>query len=112
MPDHRSEILRPDGSIDRAKLMRVAHQAAAAECAAWQAAGDSKSYRRALAQALRNVWGFVTTQREIQQINRSLAAVPADRATAIRGEIAALAFRDDYRAATARRRELETELTA
>jgi hypothetical protein len=111
MPDHRSEILRPDGSIDLAKLMRVAHRAAAAECAAWQADGYTKPYRHALRQALRDVWSFVTTEREIRQIKQALAASPADRATTIRSEIAALAFRDDYRAATARCRELESELT-
>src|SRR5579862_565530 len=112
MPDHRSKILRPDGSIDRAMLLRVAHHDAAAECAKWSAAGDTKSYRRAFAEALRNVWGFVTTQREIREINRALAAGSADRATAIRSEIAALDFRDDYRAATVRRRELEAALPA
>jgi len=112
MTDHRSEILRPDGTIDLAKLMRVAHRAATAECAAWQADGHVKPYRRALAQAMRDVWSFVTTAREILQADKALAAAPADRATAIRSEIAALAFRDDYRAATTRRRELEAELAA
>jgi hypothetical protein len=113
MSDHYSLIVRPDLSIDLAMLMRLAHRAAAQEHAAFREIGATAwTYRRCLSQAMHHAWGFVQTRREIMQAERQQAAAPPrlDPVASIRRELELLPYREDYRAAQARRRDLESAL--
>jgi hypothetical protein len=111
MSDHYSLIVRPDLSIDRAMLFRIAHRAAAAEHAGFQEIrATAWTYRRCLSQAMHHAWGFVQTRREIMQAEREQAPARLDPVASIRRELELLPYREDYRAAQARRRELETQL--
>lgn len=63
--------------------------------------------RQCYAWALRKAWAEA---KEAARIAAIPAAVKAERAEALRSEMGLLTYREDYRAACARRHEIETEL--
>lgn len=65
--------------------------------------------RRCFAWALRRAWAEAKDAARIAAIP---APVKATRADALKSELGLLTYREDYRAACARSREIETELAA
>ena len=65
--------------------------------------------RKCFAWALRRAWAEA---KEAARIAAMPTPVKAARADALRSELRLLTYRADYRAASARRREIETELSA
>jgi len=110
MSDHDT-LIRPDLTIDRSALFRIAHRKAAAERAGCLKMAFDKPYARCLSEALRHLWDHIHTRLEIKRMKQQPA--PAiDRAAAIAREIELLPYIESHRAAQARRRDLETELAA
>jgi hypothetical protein len=108
--DHYRLLVRADQSIDRAMLFRIAHRKARAERAGFVALGCDRPYARCLAEALRQVWEHVNAAREAMRA--AAGPLPAvDRPAALRRELEMLPFREDYRAAQMRRRDIESELS-
>jgi len=107
--DHYNLLVRDDRAIDRAMLFRIAHRKARAERADFIALGSDRPYARCLAEALRQVWERVNGLREA--IRPAVSPSPLiDRTTALRRELELLPYREDYRAAQMRRRDIEAEL--
>jgi len=109
MADHYNLLIRADQTIDRAMLFRIAHRKARAERAGLVAIGCDRPYARCLAGAMREVWAHVNAAREA---TRAAGPSPViDRPDALRRELELLPYREDYRAAQMRRREIESELS-
>lgn len=106
--------VRSDLTIDLAVLMRNAHGKARSERAKDAAAGYPRPYASNFREALTELWSAARCFIEIERIKRASEArqFPLTRVETIEREIALLPYREDYRAAQAKRRELESELAA
>jgi hypothetical protein len=97
-----------DGPIHLPVLMTLALRKARAERAEYLAIGLTKPWRQCLSEALKRTWEVAKQQRDaIADRTVALAVEPAD---ALRREIDLLPYREDYRAATARGRDIAAEL--
>ena len=102
------DLNAPDGSIRLPVLMTLALRKARAERAECLAIGYAKPWRQCLSEALKRLWEVAKAQRDaITDLTSAFAMEPAD---ALRRELELLPFREDYRAAQARAREIAAAL--
>jgi hypothetical protein len=103
------DLNKSDGSIVLSVLMTLAIRRAQHERAECRRLGYDRPWRRHLSEALKRVWEIAKNQRGA----RTAASIPAiilDRSAALRRELELLPYREDYRAAEARRRTIEVQL--
>jgi hypothetical protein len=104
------DLNRPDGSIDRSVLMTLAIRRARQERAECARPGHAEPWRKCLSDALKWMWAIAKNQRDAISAARAPALV-MDPATVLRRELELLPYREDYRAAQARRIEIEAQLS-
>jgi len=102
------DLNTPDGSIRLPVLMTLALRKARAERAECLAIGYAKSWRQCLSEALKRVWEIAKTQRDA--ITYRPAVLDLEPAAALWRELELLPFREDYRAAQTRAREIAAQL--
>jgi hypothetical protein len=103
------DLNAPDGSIRLPVLMTVALRKARAERAECLAIGFAKPWRQCLSEALKRVWEVAKAQRDAIVADRAPPAI-VQPAAALRRELDLLPYREDYRAAQTRGREIAAEL--
>jgi hypothetical protein len=103
------DLNRPDGSIDRSVLMTLAIRQARQERAECQRLGYDQPWRKCLSEALKRIWEVAKQQRAVIVAARAPFVAP-DHEAVLRQELERLSYREDYRAAEMRRRDIEAEL--
>lgn len=101
------------GTVDRAKVMKLAHAKARHEQGICRKVGFDRPYCELIAEALRIVWGraIVARNNARDYWNAAPKAAPVvSRADALRRELELLPYVDSYRAAEARKAEIVAEL--
>jgi hypothetical protein len=104
------DLNRPDGSIDLSVLMTLAIRRAQHERAECRRLGYDRPWRACLSEALKRIWEVAKNQRAAITATRAPTII-LDRPAALRRELALLPYREDYRAAEMRRRQIEAELS-
>jgi hypothetical protein len=107
-PSYR-DLNASDGSICLSALMTIAVRQACRERTECRRHGYDQPWRKYLSEALKRVWEIAKSQRDAILATRAPVA-RLSRADALQRELELLTYREDYRAAEARRRAIESEL--